>query len=233
MTRDAVTVHELTERENKKNKIIIDELMKLTGETFSKDPYVSGMFTEPVATKMELAVKAHALGNDDPNFFLMYLRDDAKASSNVSPYKCCAVLNVGRDQTGMPISPRLYFLLFLYCLPYLFTWGLSGVYNCLKSAYKELYRSYVYGEMADRLGVKMTDCYQLEYLATRLTEVGKGYGAVLMEALHRKADANKKHIILYSSSKRNVSFYKRFGYEILRDYGDNCTLMFRRHNGKE
>ena len=49
------------------------------------------------------------------------------------------------------------------------------------------------------------------------------------QALHEKADATKKHVVLYSSSKKNVPFYERHGYERLRDYGENCTLMYRRY----
>jgi len=92
-----------------------------------------------------------------------------------------------------------------------------------------MFRCNLYGELADHLGVKMTDCYQLEYLASTVGELGKGYGSQLIKALHDKADAAKKHVILYSSSKKNVPFYERHGYEHLRDYGKNCTLMFRRY----
>ena len=168
---------------------------------------------------MELTVKAHIHAAVDPNFFLMYLRDDgddgdgnnnhddndvnATATRHVTTaasastdgndaIKSCAIVNVGRDQGGMPLSPWLYFLLFVYCLPNIFRWGLTGFFNCLKAAYTEIYRAYVYAEMADHLGVKMADCYQLEYLATDIRAVGKGYGSILIKVIYRYQRAHEQ-----------------------------------------
>ena len=142
---------------------------------------------------MELIEKAQIYGADDPNFVIMYVRQDGSAddfgfpggsgtTSGGNPLKCSAIVSPGRDQNGVATSTFwVYFYLLLFSLPYIFSWGLRGFVDFLKTAHYEMFRCNLYGELADHLGVKMTDCYQLEYLASTVGELGKGYGSQLIK----------------------------------------------------
>ena len=51
----------------------------------------------------------------------------------------------------------------------------------------------------------------------------------LYQALNEKADADKRHVILISSSRKNVPFYLRNEYEVLRHCGGEKSLLYRRY----
>ena len=204
-------------------------------------------------------IKASANGGSDPNFLILYLRDeserlsqgsddvaatrakgaddtgtgkadDAGVTCAKSPILSSAIVNIDRDERGwLNAFFRSRLLLFFYFLPYFFSWGPRQFFQALFKCYNDFFNCELYAEMTEHLGVKMSECLQLEYFSTHLGHIGKGYGRTLIEVLHEMADAQKKHILIYSSSKRNVPFYERFGYERFRDYGKDCTLMFRRY----
>ena len=225
---DDTKVYELSETRSEHAKKVINDVCKQSGEAFGLDPHWRSYFTESAGVKMELIQKAQVYASDDPNFFIMYIRDEGSGSGN--PLKCTAIVSPGRDQRGAATSTFwAYIYLFLFSLPYLFSWGLRGLVDFLVTAHYEMIHDELYPEMADHLGVTMADTFQVEHLASTVGEFGKGYGSKLIKALHAKADEAKKHVILYSSSKRNVPFYLRHGYEYLREYDQDCTLMFRRY----
>ena len=152
--------------------------------------------------QLELTLKAQIYGAEDPNFHIMYLFDDdcgtnanadnddnsntlSNNSSSVSgknnPLKCAAVVSTGRDDKGSLNSYLPYILLFLYSLPYIFSWGIREFFAHLRSIYAVEYNVPKMAEVANHLGVKMADCYQLEHMMTRVEDFGKGYGSRLIK----------------------------------------------------
>ena len=157
--------------------------------------------------QLELIQKAQVYASDDPNFFIMYIRDDESASGSASvggsgsgggsgegvsenesgsgnPLKCSAIVSSGRDERGAATCTFwVYIYLFLFSLPYLFSWGLQGFVDFLLTAHYDMFHVKLYPEMADHLGVKVADTLQLEYLASTVGEFGKGHGSKLMKVL--------------------------------------------------
>ena len=132
--------------------------------------------------QLELIQKAQVYASDDPNFFIMYIRDDGSGSGN--PLKCTAIVSPGRDQCGAATSTFwVYIYLFLFSLPYLFSWGLRGFVDFLMTAHYDMFHVKLYPDMADHLGVRVADTFQLEYLASTVGEFGKGHGSKLIKVL--------------------------------------------------
>ena len=128
---------------------------------------------------MELAIKGRIYGSNDPDFLLMYLFDNDDTSGGSEPIKCGAIVNSGTDQRKYSIgSFWAFFLLYIYLIPQLFARGIRAFIDLI--AEEDVEKKY-FQEMADHLGAKLTDCYQLEYLTTRIGELGKGYGSKLLK----------------------------------------------------
>ena len=106
---------------------------------------------------------------------------------NTNPIRSSAIVNIGRDERGwMNAFWKPRFLLFFYFLPYIFSWGPRQFFKTLFKCYSSFFNCELYAEMTEHLGVKMSDCLQLEYLATQLGHFGKGYGKTLIEVGKRK-----------------------------------------------
>lgn len=244
--KDGVSVYALREMKSSHAQKVINEICVEQGKTFDKDPYfIESFHNEDVGIKAEHTIRAqiNAGGSgSDPNSFILYLRHDGKEGgdsqpneklrsfdTSESPILCSAVVNTDRNDKG---NLKAFFwsrlLLFLYCLPYFFRWGPKEFFGTLSKIYSGIFDCGLMGDMAAHLGVKMHECYQLEYLATHEDHIGKGYGKALMKVFTEIADAEKKIILLYSSTKKNVPFYKRLGMETYVEYGKNCTYLFRR-----
>lgn len=245
--RNGASVYALTENRSAHARLIIEQVCQQQGETFSRDPYIKSCFNDPIDIKVSSFTKAQVIGACDPSFLVLYLRSEASPDSkrndgdtgtgvnaaNTNPIRSSAIVNIGRDERGwMNAFWKPRFLLFFYFLPYIFSWGPRQFFKTLFKCYSSFFNCELYAEMTEHLGVKMSDCLQLEYLATQLGHFGKGYGKTLIEVFHEMADAQGKHVLLYSSSKKNVSFYQRHGYENFKNYGQDCTLMFRRYQDK-
>ncbi|KAI1337391.1 hypothetical protein F5Y15DRAFT_417858 [Xylariaceae sp. FL0016] len=67
------------------------------------------------------------------------------------------------------------------------------------------------------MGDRDNDCYYLVYLGTKPNGQRKGYGRKLLEQMAKKADAEGRAMYLESSSEKNNSYYKKFGFEIKKD----------------
>ena len=127
----------------------------------------------------ELGIKGRVYGSNDPDLLIMYLYDNDDASEGSKPLKCSAIVNAGTDQRKYSITAFwAFFLLFIYLIPQLFSRGIRAFISLLR---EEDVEKQHFKEMADHLGAKLTNCYQLEYLTTRIGEVGKGYGSKLLE----------------------------------------------------
>jgi ribosomal protein S18 acetylase RimI-like enzyme len=62
------------------------------------------------------------------------------------------------------------------------------------------------------------DHWYLQTLGVEPSHQGKGYGSLLMEYMLEKIDAtNPLPVFLETSTEINVKFYKRFGFEIVRE----------------
>ena len=62
------------------------------------------------------------------------------------------------------------------------------------------------------------DHWYLQTLGVEPTHQGKGYGSLLMEYMLEKIDStNPLPIFLETSTEINVKFYKRFGFEVVRE----------------
>jgi ribosomal protein S18 acetylase RimI-like enzyme len=68
--------------------------------------------------------------------------------------------------------------------------------------------------------------YHLEFVGTRPSVRGKGYGAALIEPVIARADAEGVGCYLENSKEANLGFYARFGFEVRR-------TMRHRRNGPE
>ena len=104
-------------------------------------------------------MKAKIYGGKDPNFLIMYLREedqegvtnavaatdagDGATDAANGPIKCSAVLNVGRDDDGFMKSWRAKFLLIFYCLSNLGRLGLRGAFDLLKVGFTQVQLNYV------------------------------------------------------------------------------------------
>ena len=136
--------------------------------------------------QMELGIKGRVYSCNDPNFFIMYLYNNDDASEGSEPIKCSAIVNAGTDQRKYSITSFwAFFLLLIYLIPQLFSRGIRAFISLLR---EEDVEKQHFKEMADHLGAKLTNCYQLEYLTTRIGEVGKGYGSNLLKVGIRRVD---------------------------------------------
>jgi len=62
------------------------------------------------------------------------------------------------------------------------------------------------------------DHWYLQTLGVEPTHQGKGYGSLLMEYMLEKIDnSNPLPVFLETSTEINVKFYKRFGFEVVRE----------------
>lgn len=62
------------------------------------------------------------------------------------------------------------------------------------------------------------DHWYLQTLGIEPTHQGKGYGSLLMEYMLEKIDnSNPLPVFLETSTEINVKFYKRFGFEVVRE----------------
>ncbi len=62
------------------------------------------------------------------------------------------------------------------------------------------------------------DHWYLQTLGVEPTHQGKGYGSLLMEYMLEKIDdTNPLPVFLETSTEINVKFYKRFGFEVVRE----------------
>jgi ribosomal protein S18 acetylase RimI-like enzyme len=62
------------------------------------------------------------------------------------------------------------------------------------------------------------DHWYLQTLGVEPTQQGKGYGSLLMEYMLEKIDnTNPLPVFLETSTEINVKFYKRFGFEVVRE----------------
>ena len=62
------------------------------------------------------------------------------------------------------------------------------------------------------------DHWYLQTLGVEPTHQGKGYGSLLMEYMFEKIDTtNPLPVFLETSTEINVKFYKRFGFEVMRE----------------
>merc|ERR1711962_680987 len=153
---------ELSETRSTHAKKVINDVCKQSGEAFGLDPYCRSIFTEPAGVKLELIQKAQVYASDDPNFFIMYIRDDGSGSESGNPLKCTAIVSSGRDQRGAATSTFwAYIYLLIFSLPYLFSWGLRGFFDFLMTAHYDMFHVKLYPEMADHLGVRVADTFQL------------------------------------------------------------------------
>ena len=145
---------------------------------------------------MELAIKGRIYSSNDPDFLIMYLYDYDEASGGSSgggdPLKCCAVVNSLTDQWKYSTtSIWACFLLFIYLIPQLFSRGIRDFVSVLSEEDKE--KEY-FKEIADHLGAELTDCYRLEYLTTRIGELGRGYGSKLLEVRWKQITTEEREI---------------------------------------
>jgi ribosomal protein S18 acetylase RimI-like enzyme len=69
--------------------------------------------------------------------------------------------------------------------------------------------------------------YYLEFVGTRPSVRGKGYGAALIEPVIARADAEGVGCYLENSKEANLGFYARFGFEVRR------TMRHRRNGPKQ
>ncbi|KAI1327514.1 hypothetical protein F5Y16DRAFT_192282 [Xylariaceae sp. FL0255] len=67
------------------------------------------------------------------------------------------------------------------------------------------------------MGDRDDNCYYLVYLGTKPSGQGRGYARKLIEHMAAKADAEGRAMYLESSSEKNNSYYKKFGFEIKHD----------------
>lgn len=85
------------------------------------------------------------------------------------------------------------------------------------------------------IGIKLDDVhpkkrhYFLGFLAVTPSMQGRGLGSMLIEPVLKKADAEGCGCYLEASSERNVVFYKRHGFEVMKEiqlYGKNSPKMW-------
>ncbi|KAI1095814.1 hypothetical protein F5B19DRAFT_439145 [Rostrohypoxylon terebratum] len=69
----------------------------------------------------------------------------------------------------------------------------------------------------ETMGDRDNECYYLVYLGTKPAGQRRGYAKKLIQQMASKADVEGRPMYLESSSLKNNSYYKKFGFEAKRD----------------
>ncbi|KAK6212758.1 hypothetical protein LQW54_005026 [Pestalotiopsis sp. IQ-011] len=80
------------------------------------------------------------------------------------------------------------------------------------------------------MGARDHDCYYLVYIGTKPAGRRRGYAGKLIGTMAARADQEGRPVYLESSSARNTAYYRRFGFEVVRDIylgaeGDNPVRL--------
>ena len=97
------------------------------------------------------------------------------------------------------------------------------VIDILKILEKNIF-TYIF-KMEDDLNIDDYDLY-IEMFAVQTPKQGNKLGSRLMRELFRNCDIEKKNLLLYTNTDRNVSIYKHFGFEVvLEKHVKECSRI--------